>query len=128
MSHRKGKDGIFELHVFYPEEDEKRWEKLYDMWHDYPDEVTMYRRKHSLKTKYWRTPVSTEGDEVVRILDIDGPVKNLTSKENLNSCRFTILWDNGYAEHGAKYKDLLEDFPDLLKHYLQEEHGVGTFE
>ena len=65
MSHWKGKDGIFELHVFYPEEDEKQWEKLCDMWHDYPDEVTMYRRKHSLKTKYWRTPVSTEGDEVV---------------------------------------------------------------
>ena len=52
LRHWKGKDGIFELNVFYVEDNMRRWEKLYDMWHDYPDEVTMYRRKHSLKTKY----------------------------------------------------------------------------
>ena len=109
LQHRKS-DGEMDVLVEYA--DNRQWEKLYDMWADYPQQVEDYRRSKKLRAKCFKKPTWNETQYIVRVIGHTG------SLQNLKNMQFVILFDNGFKQDDVSYDNVKVDVEDLLNEYL----------
>ena len=112
LRHKTDKQGEVRAEVKW--ESGKDWQFLYDMWEDYPREVTKYKKSNLSKCrgKLWKIPTIAGVEYFVRILGMEGEAENAV---------FIALANNGYKFDGddcVKYDELEKDDPDLLEAFL----------
>ena len=117
IKHKTDKQGEVGVKVRWGDSGHKDWQKLYDMWADYPDEVKEYKKKNHKQTrgKLWRVPNIDDVAYFVRILGMMG------GDEDVAEAEFIVLANNGYKFDGkdcVKYDELQNDDPELLKAFL----------
>jgi hypothetical protein len=118
IKHKSDKRGEVRVLVKWDDSGKSDWQYLYDMWADYPSEVTRYKKnnKTSCKGNLWKLPNIDNVEYFVRILGMLGEADEVTEAV------FIVLANNGYKFDGedcVKYDELLNDDPELLEAFLE---------
>ena len=110
MNHRMGENKEMEVLVNYGAKLE--WEKLYDIWADFPDIVVAYRRSEKLKLKCFQTPTIDKAKYIARVIGHTGAVsrpKQMT---------FCVIFDNGFREDNVSYANAMADAKEKVEVYI----------
>ena len=98
-------------------------------WVDFPNLLGRYCLEKKLLDKHkennpFITPREEDATVIERILGHIGDLKNL------DKCKFTVSWQNGWLERNIKYEDLkadTEDRPDFFDRYIKAQKDETLF-